>query len=114
MPLKRGDVYWVDFEPSVGGEIKKVRPAVIVSNDAANATLNRVLVVPISSQVQKVYPSETLVQLRGQTNKAIANQLQTASKLRFKAFIARISDSDMKLLERAILLQLGITGGSRQ
>ena len=58
--MKRGEVWWVNFEPSVGGEIRKVRPAVIVSNDAANKFLNRVQVVPITSRTDRVYPSAVL------------------------------------------------------
>ena len=107
--MRRGEVYWVDFEPAVGGEIKKTRPAVVVSNDAANRKLNRVLVVPLSSQTQRLYPGETLVQVRGQMSKATV-----ASKLRFKAFIGRVADDELKLIERSILLQLGIgTVGAR-
>jgi mRNA interferase MazF len=106
--LKRGNVYWLAFDPSVGGEIQKTRPAVIVSNDAANAALNRVIVVPISSQTARLYPGEALIQLEGQQRKAMADQLTTASKLRIKKMIGTVSPEDMFRIERAILLQLGI------
>jgi mRNA interferase MazF len=56
--MKRGEVWWVNFGPAMGGEIQKQRPAVIVSNDAANQHLNRVQVVPITSNVSRIYPSE--------------------------------------------------------
>jgi mRNA interferase MazF len=108
MGLKRGDVYWIAFDPSVGGEIQKTRPAVIVSNDAANAALNRTLVVPISSQISRIYPGEALIQLNGETRKAMADQLTTASKQRFRSRLGTLSPDDMTKIESAVLLQLGI------
>jgi mRNA interferase MazF len=108
MDLRRGDVYWIAFDPAVGGEIQKTRPAVIVSNDAANAALNRMLVVPLSSQTARLYPGEAFVQLNGRENKAMADQLTTASKLRFRAKLGSITKEDMQRIEAAILLQLGI------
>ena len=63
--MKRGEVWWIDFGPSVGGEIKKKRPAVIISNDAANKHLNRVQVAPLTSKIGRVYPSEALVTFKG-------------------------------------------------
>ena len=108
MGLKRGDVYWIAFDPSVGGEIQKTRPAVVVSNDAANAALNRTLVVPISSQTSRIYPGEALIQLNGETRKAMADQLTTASKQRFRSRLGTLSPDDMTKIESAVLLQLGI------
>ncbi|WP_374686312.1 type II toxin-antitoxin system PemK/MazF family toxin, partial [Promineifilum sp.] len=58
--MRRGEVWWVSFDPSLGGEIKKRRPAVIVSNDDSNTYLNRLQVVPLTSSVDRVYPSEAL------------------------------------------------------
>jgi mRNA interferase MazF len=104
----RGEVWWVSFDPSVGGEIQKTRPAVIVSNNAANAALNRVVVIPISSQITKLYPAEAPVTLNGEPRKAMADQIMTASKQRLKSKLASLNASDMEAVEDAVLLHLGI------
>jgi mRNA interferase MazF len=59
--MLRGEVYWVRFDPAEGGEIKKTRPAIVVSNDTSNKILNRVQVVPVTSRTDRVYPGESLV-----------------------------------------------------
>ncbi len=106
--MQRGEVYWVDFDPAVGGEIQKVRPAIVVSNDAANRALNRLLVVPISSKTQRVYPGEALIELNGKQVKAMADQLTTVSKLRLTGKLGAVSPEDMAKVEQVLLLQLGI------
>lgn len=106
--MKRGEVWWVNFEPAVGGEVRKQRPAVIVSNDAANKYLNRLHVVPLSTNVDRVYPSEALVTVRGKQHKAMADQLTTASKSRLDNRVGRLSERDLKAVEQAIRVQLGL------
>ncbi len=106
--MNRGEVWWVNFEPSIGGEIRKRRPAVIVSNDASNKYLNRVQVVPLSSQTQKIFPSEAKVTLRGRISKAMAGQVATVSKARLISRSGRLSRSDLRLVEKALRIQLGL------
>jgi mRNA interferase MazF len=106
--MRRGEVWWVDFEPSVGGEVRKQRPAVIVSNDAANKHLNRLQVVPLSTKVDRVYPSEALVTVRGKQHKAMADQLTTVSKTRLDNRAGRLPEEDLKAVEQAIRVQLSL------
>jgi mRNA interferase MazF len=98
----------VAFDPSIGGEIQKTRAAIILSNDAANAALNRVQVVPITSQTSRLYPAEAYVTLNGERRKAMADQTATASKQRLRSRVGHLATSDMDAVERAVRLQLGL------
>ena len=106
--MKRSEIWWINFEPSIGGEIRKKRPAVIVSNNAANQFLNRVQVIPLTSNVDKLYPSETYITLRGKKVKAMADQLTTVSKKRLIHQAGTVSSAELEGIKRAISIQLDL------
>ena len=107
-PPQRGEVWWVAFDPAIGGEIRKTRPAVIVSNDPANRELNRVQVVPLSSKTDKLYPCEAMVTVDGRQSKAMADQIMTVSKERLSECLGFLSPHEMHGVDMALRIQLGL------
>lgn len=106
--MKRGEVWWVEFDPLVGSEIRKKRPAVIVSNDAANRNLARVVVVPLTSNTERQYPGEAVVTVNEQHSKAMADQIMAADKSRLNVQMGKLSKVDMLAVEDAIKLHLAL------
>lgn len=98
----------MEFDPSVGSEIRKMRPAVIVSNDAANRNLSRVVVVPMTSNTSRVYPGEAIVTVGNDNSKTMADQIMAADKSRLKSKLAILSKADMKAVEDSIKLHLAM------
>lgn len=110
--IKRGDIYLVNFNPVIGTEIGKTRPAVVVSNDINNVHADTATVVPITSSVDKVYPFDVFL-IKGESgldkdSKAKCNQIRTVDKRRLCKYIGALKEEKIKELEEAILIHLSI------
>ena len=110
--MNRGDVYLVDVEPSVGAEIRKKRPAMIISCNEANKHLRTVMVIPFSSKTEKVYPFEVLVSKEQSglniDSKLKIPQLRAVDKARMSKYIGTLNDELLADIEKAIKLHLAM------
>ncbi|MDR1482888.1 MAG: type II toxin-antitoxin system PemK/MazF family toxin [Synergistaceae bacterium] len=110
--MKRGEVWRVEIRESSGSEIRKTRPAVIVSNDAANRHLPRVIVVPVTSNAGRLYPGEAIITVCGLRNKAMTDQIMAVDKMRLKNCLDTLSKNDMMAVEEAIKIHLALPRGA--
>jgi mRNA interferase MazF len=113
----RGEIRLVDLDPVRGAEAAKRRPAVLVSNDGANATAARlgrgvVTVVPVTSNVERVYPFQVLLPAGstglGKDSKAQAEQVRSVAVERVGAAIGEVPGEVMDRLDAALRLHLGL------
>ena len=91
--MRRGDVYWVNLDPTVGSEVKKRRPAVIISPDEINLKLPVVIVAPLTS-TKKAWPTRVQVQIDGRISQVMLEQIRTVDKQRLIEKIGNINVSD--------------------
>jgi mRNA interferase MazF len=105
---KRGEVWWINFEPSIGSEIKKTRPAVVISNDVSNKYLDRFQVVPITSNADRLYPGESPVEIGKRSGKTATNQIATVSINRFGKKICSLTKLELAELVGALKIQLDL------
>ena len=106
---RRGDIYWVALDPALGSEIRKTRPAVIISNDSCNAHGARVVVLPITSNVTSLYPGEAHIHMRGRAARVLGDQIRSIDKTRLRARIGSVSPAEFREVEVAVLVTLGFS-----
>jgi mRNA interferase MazF len=109
----RGDIFWVNLDPTVGTEIRKKRPAVIISNDAANKRYHQITVIPLTSQnVQSLELFQTFIPSGesglNKDSKALAEQVRTISKLRLGSKVGHLDSETMQELEKALRVHLDL------
>jgi mRNA interferase MazF len=101
--MNRGDIYLVNFEPQVGSEIKKVRPAVIVSREPFNRLRRTVVVVPLSTAHNSTeFPLLVATPSSGKPSVAVVDQIKAADRARFVRKIGQLSQAEMQELDKAL------------
>lgn len=109
---ERGEIYLVCLDPTIGSEINKTRPALIISNDINNRYSATVTVIPITSGTEKAYPFEVLLlpEKSGlpKKSKAKCNQIRTLDKKRLIKSLGEISNEKLKEVEDALCIHLGM------
>jgi mRNA interferase MazF len=105
---RRGDVYWVNLDPVVGSEIRKTRPAVVVSNDSCNRYGTKVVVLPITSNVDSLFPGEAMVEVKGKPGRALGDQIRSIDKTRLKARVGQLTAKEMSRIDDALIITLDL------
>jgi len=111
--MRRGEIYFCNLDPTIGSEIKKTRPVIIVSNNASNKASNLLTVIPLTSNINKVYPFEVLLEKvdSGLTknSKIQCHQIRTVSKERLSGKRkGAVNATVMIRIEKALKLHLGL------
>lgn len=107
--IKRGDVFWVDFDPAKATEIQKTRPAIVCSHDILNENSARIIVAPITSNLKKIYSFEhAITGLAGLDGKIMLDQMRSIDKSRLGKKIGALSLKEMQKIDIIIKFVLGI------
>lgn len=105
---RRGDIYRVALDPALGSEIKKTRPAIIISNNSCNAYGARVVVLPVTSNVESYYPGEALITVAGKPARALGDRLRSLDKSRLRSRIGSLTADDLAAVEEAVQITLDL------
>ena len=107
--IKKGDVVWVEYDPSIGTEIQKKRPSVVLSNDVVNKNHTRILVAPITSKVNKVYPFEyEIVDTSKVTGKVMLDQMRFIDRMRLGSKVTTLADAELLPIQEIVKYLLGV------
>ncbi len=112
MSIKRGSIWLASLDPTIGSEIRKTRPVVVVSNDTNNANSDLVTILPVTSNTTHVFSFEVLL-LKGVANltkdsKIKADQIRTLDKSRLIKLIGMLPEASMIQTDKAMKLHLNL------
>ena len=103
---RRGEIYLTDFNPAKGGEMGKLRPAIVLSDEQSNAVLETVMVIPLSTVIEpETYPFRLTIPKREALERdsdACINEIRSLSKRRLKKYLATLSGEELELIQEAL------------
>ena len=99
---KRNDIYWVNLDPTVGSEIQKTRPAIIISNNTGNQYSQRVIVAPITSQTKNIFPFESPIVVNNKKGKVLLDQICAIDKKRLGTYISSATREEIENVNIAL------------
>ncbi len=105
---RRGEIYWIDLDPTIGTETQKKRPCLILSNNIHNKKMPRVIAAPITSQVKTIFPFEVFVQVKDKSGKVMLDQLRCFDKKRLKGKCWDLDEAAMQEVEEKIMILLNL------
>lgn len=110
MTIRRGDIFWVNFDPAKASEIQKTRPALVCSHDILNDNSSRIIVAPITSNLKKVYSFEYAIKERGGVQgKIMIDQIKSIDKSRLGKKIGSLTIAEMQEIEAILKFILGLS-----
>lgn len=106
--IKRGDIYKVVLDPTVGSEIKKTRRCVVISNNQQNLYSPLVIVIPITSDMDKLYSWEVVVQSEEKERKILTDQIRSVDKERIREYKGKVGYETLAKIEKTLCLVLSL------
>ncbi len=104
MQIARGDVFLVSLDPVVGSEQGKTRPAVVVQNNVGNEFSPTIIVVPLTSKMKNIYPTDAFVG----SSKALCSQIRTVDKSRIVKKLSSLNAFELRLVDDALRVSLSL------
>lgn len=101
MELRQYEIYWINLDPTVGGEIRKTRPCVIVSPNEINFYLKTILIAPVTSTVNEI-PFRVKIALKGKMNTIALDQIRAVDRSRIYDYIEKLDDESIKELKETL------------
>jgi mRNA interferase MazF len=106
--LYRGEVYWVSLDQTIGSETRKTRPGLVISNNIQNHTSKRVIIAPLTSVINRIYPFEVRISIKGKESKVMLDQIRTIDRQRLGERLGKLNSQEMENIDKVLKFVLAL------